>query len=166
MNNFVDNDEKKIPKTVVNANIFNGVILFVAVFSQLAMIKIINETQTELAALTYVIFALIVILSGLNFKLQNLKWLNIINSVIAILFAINLYVFLFLIIGFWLLRGHSERSEAILLFFIITGLLRRSTPRNGNVSEYFQDFSLRSELWKSGHCEKIAKFLWQFSLSQ
>lgn len=100
MNNFVDNDEKKIPKTFVNANIFNGVILFVAVFSQLAMIKIINETQTEFAALTYVIFALIVILSGLNFKLQNLKWLNIINSVIAILFAINLYVFLFLIIGF------------------------------------------------------------------
>lgn len=100
MNNFVDNDEKKIPITVVNSNIFNGVILFVAVFSQLAMIKIINETQTEFAALTYVIFALIVILSGLNFKLQNLKWLNIINSVIAILFAINLYVFLFLIIGF------------------------------------------------------------------
>lgn len=100
MNNFVDNEEKKIPKTVVNANIFNGVILFFAVFSQLAMIKIINETQTEFAALAYVIFALIVILSGLNFKLQNLKWLNIINSVIAILFAINLYVFLFLIIGF------------------------------------------------------------------
>lgn len=100
MNNPVDNDEKKIPKTVVNANIFNGLTLFVAVFSQLAMIKIINETQTEFAALTYVIFALIVILSGLNFKLQNLKWLNIINSVIAILFAINLYVFLFLIIGF------------------------------------------------------------------
>ena len=100
MNNPVDNDEKKIPKTVVNANIFNGVTLFVAVFSQLAMIKIINETQTEFAALSYVNFALIVILSGLNFKLQNLKWLNIINSVIAILFAINLYVFLFLIIGF------------------------------------------------------------------
>lgn len=100
MNNPVDNDEKKIPKTVVNANIFNGVTLFVAVFSQLAMIKIINETKTEFAALTYVIFALIVILSGLNFKLQNLKWLNSINSVIAILFAINLYVFLFLIIGF------------------------------------------------------------------
>lgn len=100
MNNPVDNDEKKIPKTVVNANIFNGVTLFVAVFSQLAMIKIINETQTEFAALTYVFFALIVILSGLNFKLQNLKWLNSINSVIAILFAINLYVFLFLIIGF------------------------------------------------------------------
>lgn len=100
MNNPVDNDEKKIPKKVVNANIFNGVTLFVAVFSQLAMIKIINETQTEFAALTYVIFALIVILSGLNFKLQNLKWLNSINSVIAILFAINLYVFLFLIIGF------------------------------------------------------------------
>ncbi len=100
MNNPVDNDEKKISKTVVNANIFNGVTLFVAVFSQLAMIKIINETQTEFAALTYVIFALIVILSGLNFKLQNLKWLNSINSVIAILFAINLYVFLFLIIGF------------------------------------------------------------------
>ena len=96
MNNPVDNDEKKIPKTVVNANIFNGVTLFVAVFSQLAMIKIINETQTEFAALTYVIFALIVILSGLNFKLQNLKWLNSINSVIAILFAINLYVFFML----------------------------------------------------------------------
>lgn len=100
MNNSVDNDEKKIPKTVVNANIFNGIILFIAVFSQLSMIKIIKETQTEFAVLTYVVFALIVVLSGVNFKSQNLKWLNPINTAIAILLAINLYVFLFLIIGF------------------------------------------------------------------
>ena len=109
MNNSVDNDEKKIPKTVVNANIFNGVILFIAVFSQLSMIKIIKETQTEFAVLTYVVFALIVVLSGVNFKFQNLKWLNPINTVTAILLAINLYVFLFLIIGFWFLaKGFSN----------------------------------------------------------
>ena len=100
MNNLVDNNEKKIPKTVVNANIFNGVILFIAVFSQLSMIKIIKETQTEFAVLTCIVFSLIVVLSGVNFKFQNLKWLNPINTVTAILLAINLYVFLFLIIGF------------------------------------------------------------------
>lgn len=94
------NENRKISKSVINANIFNGTVLFFAFFSQIAMIKIILETRTEYATATYIIFALIAIFAILNFKLQNEKYFFILNSATAILFCVNLYIFLFKIIGF------------------------------------------------------------------
>ena len=101
MTNAVENEQnKKIAKSVINANIFNGTIMFFSVFSQLAMIKIILETQSEYALATYIIFAFIIILGTLNFKIQNEKYFSLLNTTAAILFCINLYIFLFKIIGF------------------------------------------------------------------
>lgn len=94
-----DNKETKISKTLIKANIFNGIVLFLATFAQLSMIKIIRETQSEYAPVTYIIFALILILGILNFKLQNEKTFIILNFALAAFFAINLYIFLSKIIG-------------------------------------------------------------------
>lgn len=98
--NYFDKDEKIAKKKCINYNLLNFTILFLAVFFHILMRKIFIETETEYKWITDIILALIIIFSFLNFKFQNKTIFYFFNSVTFLLLCINIYIFLFKIIGF------------------------------------------------------------------
>ncbi len=95
-----DTDEQIAKKKCINCNLTNFAILFFAIFFHLAMRKIFIETETEYKCITDIILVLIAIFSFLNFKFQKKNIFYWLNSISSLLLCINIYIFLFKIIGF------------------------------------------------------------------
>lgn len=97
--NSFNGDEKVAKRKCINCNLINIFVVILAVLAQIGMRKIFIETESDYTFLTYIVLALIFVLSLLNFVLQREQvfyWLNSIN--ILLLFT-NIYIFLFKIIG-------------------------------------------------------------------
>lgn len=98
LNSFAG-DEKVAKRKCINCNLINVFVLIFALFAQIGMRKIFIETESDYTLATFFVLVLIFVLSILNFILQKERVFYWLNSMNILLLSINIYIFLFKIIG-------------------------------------------------------------------